>query len=373
MTATAAKWIEIVDDIGPGFQEGAAQRDASDEFVAGHYPEMKKRGLISALIPTDLGGGGAAYSDMAALLRRLAYYDGPTALALSMHQHLVGFQVFNHMNGRPAPVLPRVAAENLVLVSTGARDWLESNGEAVKADGGFRISGRKSFASGSPIADIAVTSAPYNDPTAGWQVLHFPVPMKAEGVRLEDDWKVHGMRATGSQTIVLENVFVPEGAVSLQRPRTGFHGVFNNIIAIAIPLIAGVYLGIAERAVDTAKGVAARRSDDGTVQSALGEAISAVHIASASHRRMVELTNDLQFQPSLELSSEQLALKTGVIDQARRAVECAIESTGGIGFYRECGLERLLRDVRAGHYHPLPARQQVQFTGRIALGLDPIG
>ena len=104
-------WLEIVDELGPGFAVGAAERDADDEFVADHYPIMKERGLINALVPAEFGGGGASYSDMAAMLRRLAYHDGPTALALSMHQHLVAAQVFNHLHGRPAPLLPRVGNE----------------------------------------------------------------------------------------------------------------------------------------------------------------------------------------------------------------------------------------------------------------------
>ena len=170
---------------------------------------MKERGLISALVPADLGGGGAAYSTVAEMLRTLGPPHASTGLALSMHQHLVAFQVFNHLKGRPAPVLPRVAAENVVLVSTGARDWMESNGSLRRDEGGFRLNARKAFASGSPVGDILVTSAPYEDPDAGWQVLHFAVPMRAEGVSLVDDWRVHGMRATGSQTVALDDVFIP--------------------------------------------------------------------------------------------------------------------------------------------------------------------
>ena len=52
-----ADWIAIVDEIGPSFAEGAAERDANDVFVADHYPVLKERGLISALVPAELGGG----------------------------------------------------------------------------------------------------------------------------------------------------------------------------------------------------------------------------------------------------------------------------------------------------------------------------
>jgi alkylation response protein AidB-like acyl-CoA dehydrogenase len=46
---------------------------------------------------------------------------------------------------------------------------------------------------------------------------------------------------------------------------------------------------------------------------------------------------------------------------------------GGAGFFRSFGLERLLRDVHGAAFHPLPEKRQWLFTGRSALGLDPIG
>jgi alkylation response protein AidB-like acyl-CoA dehydrogenase len=366
-------WLAIVDEIGPRFAEGAEERDATDTFVGPHYDILKARGLISALVPTELGGGGASYSTMAAILRRLGYWDASTALALSMHQHLVAAQVFNHRNGRPAPLLPRVAAEQLVLVSTGARDWLESNGRAERVEGGYRVSARKAFASGSPAGAVLVTSAPYDDPAEGAQVLHFGVPLNAEGVRLENDWYVHGMRATGSLSVLLEGVFVADAAVSLKRQRQGFAPIFNVIAAVALPFIVGVYVGVAERAAEVATGLAQKRASDPTVQWAVGEMLSALKVASTCHDAAVRNANDFDFVPEIGRSSEILMLKAHAVEQAKRAVECAMDAAGGAGFYRVNGLERLLRDVRAGHYHPLPAKQQLLFSGRLGLGLDPVG
>ena len=368
-------WLEVIDEIGPGFEAGAAERDERDErdeFIAAHYPVLKERGFVSALVPEESGGGGASHSTVAAILRRLARYDGPTALALSMHQHLVAAQAFNLRQGKSAPVLQRVAAEQLVLVSTGARDWLESTGSLRPVEGGYRLSARKAFASGSPAGQIAVTSAPLETGDGSWQVLHFAVPMSAEGVSLEEDWQAHGMRATGSRTIVFDDVFVPEAAISLRRPRGEFHEVWSVVITVALPLIAGVYVGIADRASEIATRFAARNAGDPTVQWATGEMRSALVTARALHDRMVGLANDLDFQPSLDLTDEMLILKTRVVGASQQAVELAVEAAGGPGYYRRTGLERLLRDVRAGHFHPLPAKQQVQFTGRLALGLAPV-
>ena len=168
--------------IGPRFADDAAERDAGDVFVAEHYDILKEHKVFSALVPADLGGGGLRHSAMCAFLRQLAHSCPSTALALSMHQHLVAAAVYNHRNGRPGrKLLERVAAAETVLISTGANDWMESNGSVERADGGFQVSAKKPFGSGSPKGDVLVTSAPFEDPRAGWQVLHFTVPFAASG------------------------------------------------------------------------------------------------------------------------------------------------------------------------------------------------
>ena len=50
----------------------------------------------------------------------------------------------------------------------------------------------------------------------------------------------------------------------------------------------------------------------------------------------------------------------------------AIEVGGGAAYHVSGGIERLYRDVHGALFHPLPTAQQERFTGRIALGLDPV-
>jgi alkylation response protein AidB-like acyl-CoA dehydrogenase len=68
-----------------------------------------------------------------------------------------------------------------------------------------------------------------------------------------------------------------------------------------------------------------------------------------------------------------LIRKTIAARAAIATVEKAMEVVGGSSFYRNVGLERLWRDVQGGLYHPLHEQRQHLFTGRMALGLDPIG
>ncbi|NND67493.1 MAG: acyl-CoA dehydrogenase, partial [Halioglobus sp.] len=174
--------IDIIDSIGPAIADNGEKADATDRFSQDNYAMLADHGMFSALVPQNYGGAGLAYADMAGLLRKLATYHPSTALSLSMHQHIIAANVYKNAHGTGGgPLLEKVAARELRLVSTGAGDWLASNGEMTKVDGGYRYSATKHFASGSPAANLIVTSGPYEDPEEGWQVLHFPVPLADEG------------------------------------------------------------------------------------------------------------------------------------------------------------------------------------------------
>ena len=363
----------LIPIIGPRFAEGAAQRDAGDVFVAEHYDVLKHHKIFSALVPADLGGSGLRHSSMCTFLRQLAHYSPSTALALSMHQHLVAAAAYNHRQGRPGKkLLERVAADEAVLISTGANDWMESNGAAKRADGGFRISAKKPFGSGSPKGDVLVTSAPFEDPKEGWQVIHFAVPFTAPGVSLADDWRTLGMRSTGSQTVILDNVFVPDDAITLRRSRGRFHPAWNTILTVAMPLIMSVYTGVAEAAAAIGQQQASKRQSDPAVPYLLGELTNELTTAQLALDDMVRLANDLNFAMNLVVTNAVLVRKTIVADSVLATVEKALEAAGGTGFYRKTGLELLLRDAHAAQFHPLSAKRQHRFTGRVALGLDPI-
>lgn len=205
----AAKWIERARTLGPEIAEHATRHDVDGTFVSEAYEALKEDGLFKALVPLELGGMGAGLVEACEFIRELAQYCGSTALAYSMHSHLVAATVWKHRHGQPGEALLRkIAEQNLVLVSTGAGDWLESNGVMEKVEGGYRYTSKKPFASGSPMADVMITSGRYDDPEEGPMVLHFPLSLRAEGVERGDDWDTHGMRGTGSNTVHISGAFI---------------------------------------------------------------------------------------------------------------------------------------------------------------------
>jgi alkylation response protein AidB-like acyl-CoA dehydrogenase len=372
-TPPRTDWLMVARELGPGFASRAAALDANDSFPFDNYRELKEQRVFSAGVPAELGGGGAPYPEVCAMLRELGRHCGATALALSMHTHLVAANVWLYRQGAPvAPVLQRIAAEQLVLVTTSASDWLDSNGTAERVDGGFRVTARKHFASGSPAGDVLITTALYDDPDTGPTVLHFSVSMKAQGVAIQDNWHTMAMRASGSNDIVLEGVFVPEGAVSSRRSKGTWVPFYNVVAAVALPPIMSVYLGIAEAARDLALGQVAKKRDDPSVWYLVGEMENALVTGRLAVQSIVDLCGDYTFVPEMATTNAFMIRKTIAAETLKLTVEKALEAVGGGGIFRRMGLERLVRDIHAAQFHPLQPKRQHRFTGRFALGLDPL-
>jgi alkylation response protein AidB-like acyl-CoA dehydrogenase len=366
------RWSSRAADVATRIAPDAAAFDRAGTFARSSFEILSTEGFLSAPIPTDLGGGGATFAETAAILTELAKGCPATAVTLSMHYHLVATQLWRHRHGLSGEaVLRKVAADNIVLVSTGASDWLDSSGIAARVEGGYRVSGRKAPASGAPIGGVAATSIAWPDSPDGPQVIHCSIPFSSEGVSVESTWDTMGLRGTGSDTVVFDDVFVPDTAVSLTRPAGVWHPVWDTVLGVAMPTIMAAYLGIAEAAADEATTQARRKADEPHVQTQIGELTNWLVLARDVVAAMVASVDDLQFTPSLQHTATVLARKSVAADALIAVVRQAMEITGGAGFATG-GIERLYRDVHGVMYHPLPTDRQRLFTGRVALGHDPV-
>ena len=355
---------KLIHQLGTTFSSRAKDNDESGRFVYENYEDLKKHRLFSALIPVELGGLNMSHSEMCEFIKIMAKYCASTALAFSMHQHLVAASVWKYKHKRMGEATLRNVANNqLVLVSTGAKDWLGSNGEMKKVEGGYILNAKKHFASQSVVGDVAITSAPYLNENNEWKVLHFPVKFESEGVSTFDDWNVLGMRATGSHTLLFENVFVPEESIALERNRDEFHAIWNVVLTIAMPLIMSVYVGIAEKAtniaIDKAKAVSDKQEH---TKFSLGKLYNTFISAEKQWKAMFTITNDFNFTLENDNSIDILSLKTNVSDACIDTVSQVMDLVGGQSFYKAFELERLFRDVQASKFHPLPKWNQYAFT-----------
>ncbi|MCF7569057.1 acyl-CoA/acyl-ACP dehydrogenase [Sabulilitoribacter arenilitoris] len=366
---TDIEWISLTEKISQGFAEKAKQHDESGTFVHENYNVLKEHKFFSAMIPKELGGEGLSHTAMCECVKIVGESCGSTALALSMHQHLIAASVWKYFkDGSNETLLRNVSNHELILISTGARDWLGSNGELKKTNGGYLFSAKKHFASQSAIGDMVITSSIYEDTNNQKSVLHFGVPTNSVGVSLLDDWHVMGMRSTGSQTLVFDNVFIPNSAISLERPQGEFHGVWNVVIPVAMPLIMAAYVGIAKGAYSEAIKIGKKyQRNHKHLKYIVGKMYNSYILALTQWHSMVLTANNLRFDPDNQKTIDILSLKTNVSDACIDTVNQCMDAVGGQSFYKSHSIERMFRDVQAGNFHPLPKWDQYAFTGEIIL------
>ncbi len=360
--------VEIATSLALALAGRSADIDQNDRFVAENYALLKEAGLVEAGVPAELGGGGAEVPELAEMLRILGRACGSTALAFSMHTHQVAIPAWRWRHQKVAatePLLKRIAAEQIILLSSGGSDWIGGSGKAEKVEGGYRVTARKVFTSGAEAGKILMTGAIHEAEDGSRSVIHFGVPMKAPEVRIEDTWRTMGMRGTASNDVVIENLLVPDAGVAFSRKAGEWHPVFQIIATIAFPLIYAVYLGVAESARDIAIDIAKRKPQPDL--SLAGRMDTELRAAQIAHRWMLDVV--ARNAPSADTVNEVMIGRTLVARHAIATVELAMELAGGASFYRANGLERRFRDIQGARFHPLQAGPQAVYAGATALGL----
>jgi acyl-CoA dehydrogenase len=364
-------WVSLMTELGQDFARRAADHDQDDSFVAENYAKLREVGAFGAGVPAELGGGGASHAEVCGMVRELARHCGSTGLAFAMHSHLVGTMSAAWRAGNKAPeaMLKRVASEGAILVSSGASDWLSGSGKLEKVDGGFKMNGRKIFGSGSPSGDFLMTTGVYDDPAAGPTVIHFPLSLKAEGVKVLDNWRTLGMRGTGSHDVEIKDVFLPEAVMQgVRRPAGQWHPAMHTVVLVALPIVYAAYLGVAQSARGIALELAGRKRDDAVVQELAGELENLFVTLQIAHQSALEVAATMK--PGPEATSAMAVRRNIFVKAAIALADKALELAGGAGFFRAAGLERCFRDLQGARFHPIPEKAQTRLTGRLLLGLE---
>jgi len=370
-STTGATLIGRAAAIGPRLAEAAARHDREGSFVTEAYDALREAGLLKAAVPVELGGDGATVAELTALQRELAHHCGSAALASSMHQHVVAFTAWRYRRGLPGAeaTLRKVADDGILLVSTGGGDYTHPRGVAVKVEGGYRVTGRKRFASQSTHGTVMSTMFVHDDPEQGRRVLNLAVPLASDGVTVAENWDTLGMRGTASNDIDVVDVFVPDERVLADRPYGVVDGPLQVISSIAFPIISGVYLGVAEAAYDAALAAAANKSGNVLVQRQLGVMKHRLRVASWALDGALAAVGD-DPTPSHEAYLAVMVAKAEVATAGIEVCDLAMDVAGGPAFFRGSVIERCYRDIRAAKFHPLTPDATHVETGRHELGVE---
>jgi alkylation response protein AidB-like acyl-CoA dehydrogenase len=337
----------------------AAGYDATNTFFVEDLDELRNAGYLA---PRSL-------LETARDQRLLAAHAPATALGINMHLVWIGVARVLRDRGDPSLdwVLEDAAAGELFAFgnSEPGNDLVlwDSLTTATPVDHGYTFTGTKIFTSLSPAwtrLGVFGKEAAGSD-GAEPRLIHGFLTRESSGWRSLDDWDTLGMRATQSQTTVLEGAFVPTERISRMLPVGPNADPFIfGIFASFLLLIGSVYAGIADRALELAIEAVQRRTSLRTGRSYAQDPDLRWRIADAA------LTLD-PLRPELEAlagdvdslvdhGADWFRLLTGAkhraTEAARLVVDHAVRSAGG-GAYRSSNeLARLQRDVLAGIYHP---------------------
>jgi alkylation response protein AidB-like acyl-CoA dehydrogenase len=356
-------------DLGDVLADNAARHDADGTWVADSYRHLCDAGMLALAVPAELGGRGATIRQTAMVMRELAHHCGSTALAMSMHQHSTAFLAWRYRHGIPGAetVLRRIAADDLVIVSTGGADFTRPRGHATRVEGGVRVSGRKIFASQSVAGTVMSALFPLDD-DGGRRVLSVTIPLNDPGVTIHDNWDTLGMRGTASNDVTITDVFVPDELVGPERPYGVIDPPLQLIGSFAVPIISAVYLGVAESASSAAISAAAAKSSDPLVQRTVGLMATRLQVAAWALEGALDTVSD-DPQPSMGMFAAVLAAKREIALAGVDVCDLAMEVAGGAAFFKGSIIERAYRDVRAAKFHPLTPELTLVHAGRLALGL----
>ena len=361
--------VEWAATFGPNLAEHARRHDEEGSWVQPAFDHLRDSGYLALAVPTEFGGMGATIRQVAMVQRELAHHCASTALATSMHQHVTAFTGWRHRRGLPGAeaTLRRIVDEHIVLVSTGGADFTHPRGEAVRVEGGYRVSGRKVFASQSPAGDVMSTMFAYDDPERGRRVLNMAVPFADPGVTVCDNWNTMGMRGTASNDVIIEDVFVPDARVLADRPHGVVDGPLQVIVSIALPIISAVYLGVAESAAAAAIASVGSRRTDPLVQRQVGAMTTRLRVAGWALDGALAAVGD-DPAPSMETVAAVMAAKREIGAAGVEVCDLAMEIAGGGAYFKGSVIERAYRDIRGLKLHPFKPEEILLHAGRLALG-----
>lgn len=348
------------------FRERAGEHDRRNDFPQDDLAELTEAGYLRLFVPQSHGGPGLTVNQVSRLQQRLAGAAPSTALAVNMHLLCLG--VARTMWERGDSSLESVfrqAVDGEIFafgVSEPGNDWVLQGSTTVavpESGGGYRLTGVKIFTSLAPVWTRLLVHA--LDDSGDDPQLVYGFVGRSEHVTTSDSWDVLGMRATQSRATILADAPMIKDDIARVIPA----GPHPDLLTFAITanfqlLVASVYAGIAQRALDlAAEGLRGRRSarhDAPYAQvpeyrtrlaDALRDYLPVPAQLEACTRDLDELVDHGSGWP-LRLVSARINAST----VARRTVETALACSGGAGYSSGHELSRLHRDVTASLFHP---------------------
>lgn len=374
-------------ELAARFAERAAQHDADGSAPMQNYAELREAGFYGITVPKEYGGMGAGLLGWAVAAEELAQGCPSTALSFNMHVMNTGI-IFED------PAVPESAKKRMAEFVIGQGKLTAGIGSepgsssqlagsfqmktvAKKVEGGWRVSGSKHFATMWEASDLAfmwVKPEDHPSPNAAMGLL---VPTKGEGIAVKEVWNPIGMRATRSNTVILDGAFVPEANLLYTVDHWGqsflgangpwSYGAYTNVyLGVGVAILNKMKQLSSER---VAKGYAQPMSYHPDIRRRVAEVAVELDAARMVGRLATEMHMAMGPSPATMEAFMKAKYLTG--KAVAKAAQYATIACGISALQRPVGLERLIRDAMTAPIQPPGEDMALDFIGQIELGLNP--
>lgn len=372
-----AELLARVVALAPLLEATAAASEAAGTMVPEAIEALRQAGLFRLWSPLEVGGYDISVPDQLDILVAVARIDMSACWTL-----MIG-------NSGSAVMGARLPDDGVAQLF-GKGDWptaassLMPAGRAQRCDGGYRISGRWGFGSGIRHARGAMTNCLVENPQAGGpQQISAFVPV--DELEILDDWHVPGLRGTGSNSYVADDVFVPDGFIAVLRPMTIHRGGTRAAgLHLRLPIEHGsVALGGARRALDevTRQATGKRRlaesrtvADTQNFQVELGRLEAQYASLLAGTREAATTFDAALFGPETALAETATHLRAvcaHATEGCQAIANRCLRHAGAGAIMPGNPLERLQRDMTVAAQHYMMADRAYEDLGRRRLGIAP--
>lgn len=375
---------ELVRPVAGEIRRMAAQAEAERRLPDDLFTRLMDAGLFSIYTPRRFGGLDLPLPEALRVVEEVSRHDGSTGWTVAL----------GVANGLFTPMLSDAAAARVLGNGSALLAGAPAFGvRAVRVEGGYRLTGRWGFNSGAPNASWIAVPAPIFDgdtPRLGESGPEMVfVFLSSSDVQIIDTWYATGLRASGTQDLYVEDVFVPDemtGGFSLPAgPRPVRDCVLTNIPFFSLFGIVQsppVCLGLARRAIEEFRQLALtkqsafgpRLSEQVQAQVGIARAEALVRSARTYWYENVQATWDAASQ-GRELSQEdraavRLACLTAT-ENSVAAVDVLYRLGGSSTIFQSSPIERCWRDVHTAAQHLQVQDGRWETCGRVLFDLDP--
>lgn len=375
-------WLARVAQAGPVVESLAPEADRARRLSVEAMAALHEQALFRLLLPVPYGGAEMALPVFLPVIEAVARHDGSAAWCVAQGNGCASLGGF---------LEPALAQEIWGRDPAGVLAWGPGKAEARAVDGGYSVTARTGFASGSHHATwlAAHCNVFEGDGTprldAGGAQENRTVLVAADTVSLSDDWDAVGLRGTGSDGFVCDALFVPEERTVVRATMIDDRPVVSSLHGM--PLMSVYAIGFAAVALGLARGLfdafvaLARDKRPRGARFALREN-PAVHEEAARAAAKIRSARAFLVEAA-EAGAADLAAEgrmsvdtlmtirlagTHAIHEAKAAVDPLFDTAGTGAVMASSPFERRFRDIRAVGLQMQARKTHLQTWGSWALG-----